>query len=206
MDRTEPLRVGSPLTVLLFAPAMASAQTAPDSVDVVPSGTEYRLGGAAYAETIESPVASESPLHELAQFGLSIRPVSPATPGETRPTDIGDISIFGREMMSSDFEGEVLVLGTALTRNRFTTGARMMFAEQSGSSQSEVFLGYSVSKNLSVGVSGILADQRGADRETAAMLGLSAAYTLEGGTYLQGGFAGAPETVPVYGLSLGFRF
>ena len=119
-------------------------------------------------------------------------------------TALGHLSVFGSEAREDG--RDVLRLGTALTRGKTTTGISLTYRDEELATRSEVFVDYALSDAFSVGVSGIVSSDGATEKDPVARLGVSAAYSLDSGTFLQGAIADAPDTSPVIGLSVGLRF
>lgn len=104
-----------------------------------------------------------------------------------------------------DYGRDAVELGTYFSRGAARAGVSLTLLEQEEElARSEVFVDYSLTDRFSVGISGIFNDIDTSD--SVPQIGLSAEYATEGGAYLQGGVADAPELDPVFGLSVGFRF
>ena len=166
---------------------------------------EYRLGGAAgLAATL--PKAPEPATPETGLVTLRYPDHDPveAMPASRLRTDLGEIAFFGGDDMRGG--QEVLRLGTAVTRGTATAGFAVVYEEGAFPSRSEVFVDYALTDAFSVGVAGIVYDEASGADDPAARIGLNAAYATEAGTFLQGGVAHAPDTRPIFGLSLGLEF
>lgn len=185
-----------------LAEALAEA-----SSRTVNTGAEFQFGGAASAtaaarvpEPTTPDTASSSPLLRLpsgSPFG---------TLRTSRKTaELGSITIFSEE---TEQEGrELFRFGTAVTHGRTTAGMHFTFDDdETLLAQSEVFMGFSVTGTLSVGMSGIFGTSEDTFVDRTPRLGLNAAFDAPGGALIQGEFAGSPESNPVFGLSLGLQF
>ena len=183
----------------------AQAQAIPDLTESPGPEMEFELGGSANLAarlTPEDNISGSTDNQTGFRYPV-IPPVSLLT-AAGHSYDPGDLSVFGG---GETQDGEdVLRLGSALTRGRTTTGISVTYGSERQRTRSEVFLDYAVTDSFSVGLSGILAQDGRRTEKPLARLGISAAYTLEDGSFLQGGVANAPDTDPVLGLSLGFRF
>lgn len=165
----------------------------------------YQLGGSTVAAA-HSPAttAVEEPARINSTF-LFPTPLPPALYDESwGQTRLGQIAVYGAEEHPGD--EEVLRLGTTLTRGRATTGLTIAYQDSTDASQSELFVDYALTQNFSVGVSGIVSDNGGADDDMIGRLGVSAAYSGTPGTFVRGGIADAPDESPVFGLSFGLSF
>lgn len=188
----------------MLAPSLAMAEPVPFSPGADLASVHYELGGAAegsarlpvsvFEDVTPKPVPMIFPERVPVSF----------LPGPRRPTELGDVVMFGGE----DTEGgqDVLRLGTSLSRGRATTGVSVTYGQKDLPQRSEVFVDFAVTDALSVGVSGIMSESGGDLEDAVKRVGLSAAYTLSGGTFLQGGIANSADTDPVFGVSMGFRF
>ncbi len=105
-------------------------------------------------------------------------------------------------------EGEdVFQLGTAITRGQTTAGVSVIYEEdQQDLTNSELYLDYALTDQLSIGISGMLSDDVTENASPVPQLGLNAAITSANGTFLQGGVADTGENAPVFGVAIGLRF
>ena len=199
------MRTLSVWMLALWLPFEAQSQTSPSVVPPSIAEFDYQLGGAA---KIAGRVPSRSPLAstETVAQGFRYPERSPASllARNAQPFGIGRLSIFGSE--DKEDGRDVLRLGTAFTQGRATTGVSVTYGEEAETTRSEIFVDYALTESLSVGLSGLLSEERRPTDAPVTGLGISAAYTLEGGSFLQGGVADAVDTAPVFGLSLGLRF
>ena len=205
MIGTGPLRTVSFLFAILLAPAVACAQSLSADLSTNASGVQYELGGSAMLasrapDVFEPAKPDRNTLAPRFPDRIPIQLV-----GDTVGiTSFGEISVFGGEDVE---EGQdTLHLGTALTRGRTTTGISITYRDEMTPSRSEVFVDYALSENISVGVSGILSEDAETPDESVARFGLSAAYASTSGTFIQGGFADAPNESAVFGLAVGLKF
>lgn len=186
----------------LTAPtALVAAEPAPKSQTV---GTqEFHLGGAAAARSSVVPEADLTPLAEPSSPGRLTLPLSLDGFQAQDVGTMGPATLFMGE--GQDDGRDAFELGTYLSRGAARAGVSVTFLEEDEEvTRSEVFLDYALTEQLSVGISGIMNDLDGST--TVPQIGLSAEFATEGGAYLQGGVADAPELDPVFGLSVGFRF
>ena len=164
---------------------------------------EFRLGGAA----MRAATTATGPLSE---------PDDPVVPRLTLPlnsnldeytrqeSSLGPATVFIVEGL--DGGRDALELGTFLSRGQARAGVSVTYLETEAEvARSEVFLDYALTDQFSVGVSGILDAELG-DTDPVRQLGLNAEYSGAGGTFVQGGVAGAADYDPVIGLSVGLRF
>ena len=200
-----PLRTLSVWMVALWLPFEARSQTSPPLTPPSVPDLEYRLGGAV---TIAGRVPTRSPLAstETVTHGFRYPERLPASllARNAQPFGMGRLSIFGSE--EKEDGRDVLRLGTAFRQGRTTTGVSVTYGQDAETTPSEVFVDYALTKSLSVGLSGLLTEESRPADVPVTGLGISAAYTLEGGSFLQGGVADAVDTAPVFGPSLGLRF
>ena len=199
------MRTLSVWMVALLLPFEAHSQTSPPLVPPSLPELEYRLGGAA---TIAGRVPTQSPVAstDTVAHGFRYPERLPASllARSAQPFGMGRLSIFGSE--EKEDGRDVLRLGTAFSQGRATTGVSVTYGEETETTRSEIFVDYALTESLSVGLSGLLSEERRPTDPPVTGLGISAAYTLEGGSFLQGGVADAVDTAPVFGLSLGLRF
>lgn len=182
----------------------AVAQAIPEAV-LQGADVQYELGGAAQmAIAAPSTLDLTESVGPKEPFRYPYRPPSSLLRDGRSNTALGQLSVFGREDVEDG--RDVLRLGTALTRGRTTTGLSLTYRDEELATRSELFVDYALSDSFTVGVSGILSSEDTSEEEPVARLGISAAYSLEGGTFLQGAFADAPDASPVFGLSVGLRF
>ena len=187
-------------------PAALQAQTAPLVQGFPAAEVHYELGGAATKEarlpgpreTPDSAPAADDPFRFPERVPSTLLGDAPAG------VAIGALSVFGSEERGDG--RDVLRLGTALTSGRTTTGVSFSYDDDWASTRSEVFVDYALTDAFSVGLSGILTDDGDTAADPIARLGLSAAWSLESGSFVQGGVADAPDTSAVFGVSLGLRF
>lgn len=180
--------------------AQAIPETALDSADV-----RYELGGAAQM-ALAAPVAKDPTgrVGPREPFRYPYRPPSSLLRDGRSNTRLGQLSVFGREVREDG--RDVLRLGTALTRGKTTTGLSLTYRDEELATRSELFVDYALTESFTVGVSGILSSDESSEDDPVARLGISAAYSLDGGTFLQGAIADAPDASPIFGLSVGLRF
>ena len=199
------MRTLSVWKLALWLPFEAQSQTSPPLAPPSLPDLEYQLGGAA---AIEGRVETRAPLAstETVTHGFRYPERLPASllARNAQPFGLGRLSIFGSE--EKEDGRDVLRLGTAFSQGRTTTGVSVTYGQEAETTRSEIFVDYALTESLSVGLSGLLSEEsRPADAPVSG-LGISATYTLEGGSFLQGGVADAVDTAPVFGLSLGLRF
>jgi hypothetical protein len=189
---------------LMVSPFAAAAQSADPALVADP--IEYELGGAtAPTERRSATLAFDDDARSgLLPFRFPDRaPTASLRDGRT-DTGLGELTIFAGE----DIEAgrDTLRLGTALTQGNTTTGFSLTYREDTAPARSEVFIDVAITEALSLGVSGILSTDSAGVEDAVKSIGLSAAYTMKDGTFLQGGIADANETDPVFGVSMGLRF
>lgn len=189
----------------LLLPFAAEAQSLPTETALASTDVEYRLGGAAEVSALaHSSFDPASTSTQDRSFQYPFRPPSTLLRDGKTDTALGQLSVFGSEVRE---EGrEALRLGTALTRGRTTAGVSLIYRDEEMAARSELFLDYALTESFSVGLSGIVSRDDDAPSAPAARLGVNAAYSLDSGTFLQGGIADAPDTSPVVGVSVGLRF
>ena len=204
MDGTGPLRtVVFSLAVLLW-PVGVAAQAIPDTV-LDNADMEYELGGAAQMSLVD-PTASDLTKSTASKepFRYPYRPPSTLLRDGQTNIFLGQLSVFGRKDLEDG--RDVLRLGTALTRGKTTTGLSLTYRDEELATRSELFVDYALTESVTVGVSGILSSEESSEEDPVARLGISAAYSLSSGTFLQGAIADAPDESPIFGLSVGLRF
>lgn len=188
---------------LIVPSALVAAEPAPRAEATVAPSQVFQLGGAAARAVPEIDLSAPPKSDTPAQRRLSL----PLTLDGFRAEDVatmGPATIFMGEGL--DEGREAVELGTYLSRGQARAGVSVTILEQDEElARSEVFVDYSVTENFSVGISGIFNELETAN-DTVPQIGLSAEYATEGGAFLQGGVADAPELDPVFGLSVGFRF
>lgn len=185
-------------------PWAAFSQSIPEPV-LGGGDVRYELGGAAVMALIPlSPPDPATRVGPREPFRYPYRPPSSLLRDGQSATALGQLSVFGRK--DREDGRDVLRLGTALTRGKTTTGVSLTYRDEELATRSEVFVDYALTETFSVGVSGILSSDETSEEDPVARLGISAAYSLESGTFLQGGIADAPDASPIFGLSVGLRF
>ncbi|MBT8426367.1 MAG: hypothetical protein KJO67_15440 [Silicimonas sp.] len=200
------MRTVSVCMVLICAPVPAAAQSLPTGGSLATAPLEYQLGGAATFSVRTSPTATFTPAEspeESIRFPVRV-PSSALSNDPQAGTVLGDLLIFGSETQEDG--RDVVRLGTAIKRGRTTTGVSFSYYEDESPTRSEVFVDYALTDSFSLGVSGIMSEIGSATDEPVTRLGLSAAYATGGGSFVQGGIADAPDTSPVFGVSMGLRF
>lgn len=168
--------------------------------------TDFQLGGAA-SRAVLAP-----------EMSLVDATVAPPQPKLTLPRSPGDQALDLREATfgpatffvgsGRDAGRSAVQMGTFVSRGEARAGVSVTYlSREEELSRSEVFLDYALSRQLSVGLSGILNTEIG-DIEPVPQLGVSAEYSSEGGgAFLQGGLAaGSAQYDPVIGVSVGLRF
>ena len=199
------MRTLSVWMVALLLPLKVQAQTSPPLDSPSVADQEFQLGGAA---TISGRVPRTSALTSTEtttpSFRYPERLPAALLARNAQPFGTGRLSIFGSE--EKEDGRDVLRLGTSFSQGRARTGVSVTYGRQAATTQSEIFVNYALTETMSVGLSGMLTEENRSVERSATRLGLNAAYTLEGGSFLQGGVADAVDTSPVFGLSLGLRF
>ena len=189
--------------MIVFLPsALAAAETVAAAPDILlDESTDFRLGGSVTLEAL-APQTTTAPVEPRVRLTL---PRTPSTTlGTQRETSLGAATLFLGEGMDSG--RDAVQMGTFLSSGQARAGVSITYLEHEEEvSRSEVFLDYSVTERFSVGMSGILNSEIGAD-EPVPQLGLNAEYSTEGGAFLQGGVADAVDYDPIIGLSIGLRF
>ncbi len=189
-------------SVLVFLPAAAVAQssvTGPENVSTEAQATTFQLGGAA---TLAARVEPETEEPRASRLSLPLGFVR----GETVETEI-PLGI-GTVFLSEGFEqgSDALEVGTFLSRGQARAGVSFTYRETDPDlARSEVFLDYAVTEQFSIGLSGILDNERD-DEDAVRQLGVNAEFSTSGGAFVQGGVAGAADYNPIIGLSVGLRF
>ena len=166
--------------------------------------SQFQLGGAATRSALVPDIDLSEETNAAPRRRLAL-PISPdRIQRAQQSTTIGAATLFVGESVSDG--RDALQMGTFLRRGHARAGVSVTYLEEDEEvTRSELFLGYSVTNNFSVGLSGIL--NSGMEEDTTVpQVGLSAEYSTDSGAYLQGGFADAADFEPVFGLSLGFRF
>lgn len=204
MDGTGPLRIAFFTLASMLWTHVAAAQAIPPAA-LRGADVQYELGGAAQmsvaAPSLRKLTASSAPAEP---FRYPYRPPSSLLRDGRSDTALGELSVFGRE--DREDGRDVLRLGTALTRGRTTTGLSLTYRDEELAARSELFVDYALSDVFTVGVSGILSSDASEDEDPVARLGVSAAYSLQSGTFLQGAISDARDSSPEFGLSVGLRF
>lgn len=204
MDGTGPLRIAICFIASTLWPFAAYAQAIPEAV-LRSADVQYELGGAAQMAMVNpsSPNLTER-VTPKEPFRYPYRPPSSLLQDGRSNTALGELSVFGRE--DREDGRDVLRLGTALTRGKTTTGLSLTYRDEQLATRSEVFVDYALTEAFTVGVSGILSNEIASEEDPVAKIGISAAYSLDDDTFLQGAFENAPDASPVFGLSVGLRF
>lgn len=198
MHLLPPVLVSVTLALPAFAgPLVADARGPHTSERSLPT---FELGGStmqmARLPDIQVSVPSDPFRLALAQ------PVVTETSSE-KQTDFGALTLFGGDM--SEGGPDVFRLGTAVTRGAATAGVLVSYEpEGTRAPQSSLFVDYALSKHVSIGVQGIRDGEGIGDPVTR--LGLSAAFATENGSFVQGGVFDAPDTEPVFGVSMELKF
>lgn len=166
------------------------------------SSSEFQLGGAAtLAATVPSP-AVEPEEEPLPRLSFPLRGALEQTSRKER--SLGPATVFVSEGL--DAGRDAFELGTFLSRGQARAGLSVTYLEaESELARSELFVDFSLTEQFSVGVSGIFDSELG-ETEPVRQIGLNAEYATSGGTYVQGGVAGAADYNPIIGLSVGLRF
>ena len=190
------------VSVFLCSPGLAAAQSGPADGAAGATG-DFRLGGAAsraaiVATTPTSELESDRPVR------LSL-PLNLTGPDAARTESaLGPATLFLSDGL--DAGRDALELGTFLSRGQASAGLSVTYLESEDEvARSEVFLDYALTEQFSVGVSGIFDSEENPD-DPLRQLGVNAEFSTQGGTYIQGGFASAPDYDPIIGLSVGLRF
>ncbi len=120
------------------------------------------------------------------------------------PGNVDNIAFYGGA--ESDGLDERFVLGTEITHGGATAAVDLLHGSENGGIQvSQIFLGYAVSANLTLGISGIRELEEATDVEELR-LGLGASVTSATGAYLRGGIDGASSDDIAFDLAIGFQF
>lgn len=195
-----------PLLVIagLFAPTvLCAAEPVPTAGPSVQSGDQYQLGGVATRAAVVPNIDLSEPDTVAPRSRLSL-PLASESLNPQKAMIFGPATVFVGEGLDSG--RDAVQVGTFIRNGLARAGISLTFLEQEEEvSRSELFLNYSITDQISVGVSGIFSTLDDTT-DTVPQLGLSAEFATESGTYFQGGLADAPEYEPVFGLSIGFRF
>ncbi len=184
----------------LLTPCQVWAQAAGGRV--LEPGSEFQLGGAATLAATVAPPPMEIEEDTLPRLSFPLR--SALEEFTRRESSLGAATVFVSEGL--DAGRDALELGTFLTRGQARAGLSVTYLEsESELARSELFFDYSLTEQLSVGLSGILDSELG-ETEPVRQFGFNAEYATSGGTYVQGGVAGAADYDPIIGLSVGLRF
>ncbi len=120
------------------------------------------------------------------------------------PGSLGRIAFYGGA--ESDGLDERFVLGTEISRGSATAAVDLLQRSENGGIRvSQISVGYAVTENLTLGVSGFREFEEATDEEELR-LGLGASVTSENGTYLRGGIDGASRDDIAFDLAIGFQF
>ncbi|MEM7718538.1 MAG: hypothetical protein AAF222_04985 [Pseudomonadota bacterium] len=188
----------SPALTLAETPLSRGAGALPTSETPI-----FRLGGAAS----RAAVAPSAPIVEdTTSSGARLSLPLDMLGDETARTEseLGPATFFLSERL---YDGrDAVEMGTFLSRGQARAGVSVTYLENEANlARSELFVDYAITKQLSVGLSGILNAEPG-DTDPVRQLGVNAEYATEGGAFVQGGVAGAVDYDPVIGLSIGLRF
>lgn len=164
-----------------------------------PSGL-YELGGSVERKA-RTPETLPVPKQPRAALSL---PLTPAN-STRRETNFAGVVIFADR--GWDDGRDAFRLGTAYTQGSATAGVSVTYLNAGAEiSRSELYVDYALSQNITVGLAGILDNDFQSEDLPIPQLGLNAAYSTEGGAFLEGGVSDAESSVPVFGLSVGLRF
>jgi len=120
------------------------------------------------------------------------------------PGNVGNIAFYGGA--ESDGLDERFVLGTEFTRGGATAAVDLLHGSENGGIQvSQISLGYAVSDNLTLGISGFRELEEATDVEELR-LGLGASVTSGTGAYFRGGIDAAGSDDIAFDLAIGFQF
>ena len=181
----------------LWADPASFVQTSAEYGD--PSG-RYELGGAV-KRAARIPKTLPVPSQPRAALSLPLTPVN----STRRETNIAGIVIFADQ--GWDDGRDAFRLGTAYTQGSATAGVSVTYLDEGAEiSRSELYVDYALSQNITVGLAGILDSDFQSEDSPIPQLGLNAAYSTEGGAFLEGGISEAKSSVPVFGVSVGLRF
>ncbi len=167
------------------------------------TSTEFQLGGAAMRSArVPSALVDEAEATSIPKLAA---PNQFRLREDTRQeSNLGAATIFLAEGL--DAGRDAFEFGTFLKRGQARAGVSVTYLEEQAElARSEVFVDYALTQKLSVGVSGIF-DSNIRNEDPVRQLGLNAEFESSGGTFVQGGIAGAPDYDPVIGLSVGLRF
>ncbi|MGR3511774.1 MAG: hypothetical protein ACU0GG_03350 [Paracoccaceae bacterium] len=187
-------------SAVVSLPSLAVAQSAVDAQS--DKAEAYQLGGAASrtARVATAPVVTLNADRPTLSLPVDLTLEDP----NRAERAFGPATIFLTE--GTDEGREALELGTSLSRGQATAGLSLTYLDDEDEvTRSEVFLDYALTERFSVGVSGVF-DPEQNPTEPLRQLGVNAEYSTSGGTFIQGGFASAPDYDPLIGLSVGLRF
>ncbi|MEK6216078.1 MAG: hypothetical protein N2B03_02540, partial [Boseongicola sp.] len=120
------------------------------------------------------------------------------------PGNVNNIAFYGGA--ESNGLDERFVLGTEITRGSTMAAVDLLHGSENGGIQvSQISLGYAVSDNLTLGISGFRELEEATDVEELR-LGLGASVTSAAGSYLRGGIDGASSDDIAFDLAIGFQF
>ncbi len=96
-------------------------------------------------------------------------------------------------------------LGSEVTTGAATAGVDLTYQpEQRSLSRSQIYVDYALNDRITLGLAGLR--DEAPDADPINRLGMSAAFTTQSGSYVQGGVAGAPDEDALFDLAIGFRF
>lgn len=118
--------------------------------------------------------------------------------------NVDQITFYGGA--ESDGLDEHFLLGTEVTSGSAIAAVDLLRGSENGGIRvSQISLGYAVSDNLTLGVSGFREFEEATDSEELR-LGLGATVTSTSGAYLRGGIDGASKDDIAFDLAIGFQF
>ena len=202
------MRLALCLSLMCCAPGQGWSEVLSEpvarSLDV---GAGFQLGGAASIAANARTPEPFQPIPPAAPPLLRLPSVSPLAALRTSrgTAELGDITLFGGE---TEQDGRALYrFGTAVTKGRTTAGMNFTYDDTEALlAQSEVFMGFSVTDNFSVGMSGIFATSDDDLSASVARVGLSAAFGGSDRAFIEGEVATSRDAKPVFGVSLGLQF
>lgn len=177
-----------------------------DPVSVVPQSgfrvqeSTYHLGGSVERK---ARIPDALPIAPQPRAALAL-PLTPAN-STRRETDFLGVIIFADE--GWDDGRDAFRLGTAYTQGLATAGVSVTYLDEGAQiSRSELYVDYALGQNFTVGLAGILDNDYQSEDEPIPQVGVSAAYSTQGGAFLEGGISSTETSIPVFGLSIGLRF
>ena len=189
------------ISAVVFMPFAAFAQSSSDTSDGSASSESFKLGGAAS----RAAIVATTPTPELTperSTRLSLPLALPREETARTESALGIATVFLSDGLESG--QDALELGTFLSRGQTTAGLSVTYFEEKDElARSEIYLDFALTDRFSVGLSGILDTESNDD--PVRQLGVNAEFSTSTGTYIQGGFTGAPDYDPVIGLSVGLR-